>query len=170
DDVEVSPDVFGVLEDAYRNQSIVGATGLVIEPASRRLGGPRSLLRRLLPGGGREGTFTRFGYPRYLRRQDRPRDVEFMQGCFMSARRTALEQVRFDEEMAGYALGKDEDFSYRLSRLGRIRYLPNIVVHHKKLGFRSQDTREFDRLVVVNRAYLFQKNFRQTPLARAQFG
>jgi GT2 family glycosyltransferase len=170
DDVELSPDVFGELEDAYRDESVVGATGLVVEQEPRRLGGPRSLLRRLLPGGGREGTFTRFGYPRYLRRRDRPLDVEFMQGCFMSARRSALEQVRFDEKMAGYALAEDEDFSYRLSRLGRIRYLPTAVVHHKKLGFRSKDTREFDRLVVVNRAYLFRKNFRQTPLARAQFG
>jgi GT2 family glycosyltransferase len=170
DDVDISPDVFGQLEDAYRDKSVVGATGLVVELEPRRLGGPRSLLRRLLPGGGREGTFTRFGYPRYLRRQDRPLDVEFMQGCFMSARRAALEQVRFDEDMGGYALAEDEDFSYRLSRVGRIRYLPSVVIHHKKLGFRSKDTREFDRLVVVNRAYLFRKNFRQTPLARAQFG
>ena len=48
-------------------------------------------------------------------------------------------------------------------------YVPDIVVAHRKLGFGLQDSRVFDRRVVVNRAYLFRKNFRQTVLARLQF-
>jgi GT2 family glycosyltransferase len=169
DDVSIQPDLFALLEDAYRDPSIIGVTGRVIEPESRRRLGPASAFRRLLPGGGREGTFTRYGYPRYLRDLSRPRDVEFMQGCFMSARREAAAAVRFDEHMGGYALAEDEDFSYRLSRIGRIRYLPQLIVRHRKLGFGSADERRFGRLVVVNRAYLFRKNFRRTPLARTQF-
>ena len=82
-----------------------------------------------------------------------------MKGCFMSARREAATTVRFDEQLTGYALAEDEDFSYRLSRLGRIRYAPEIVVQHRKLGFGAQDPRRLGRLVVVNRAYLFRKNF-----------
>jgi glycosyltransferase involved in cell wall biosynthesis len=169
DDVSIQPELFALLEHAYEDQGIVGVTGRVVEPESRRRLGPASPIRRLLPGGGREGTFTRYGYPRYLRDLDNPRDVEFMQGCFMSARREAAAAVRFDEHMGGYALAEDEDFSYRLSRIGRIRYLPSLIVRHRKLGFGSADERRFGRLVVVNRAYLFRKNFRQTPLARAQF-
>jgi GT2 family glycosyltransferase len=169
DDVEISGDLFARLEEAYRDSTVVGVTGRIVEGQPRRFGGPGSGIRRLILGG-KEGTFTRFGYPRYLRRLDREQDVEFMQGCFMSARHEVLEHVRFDEQMDGYALAEDEDFSYRLSRVGRIRYLPDVVVHHKKLGFQSKDTREFGRLVVLNRAYLFRKNFQQTPLARAQFG
>jgi GT2 family glycosyltransferase len=169
DDVDIEPDLFARLEEAYRDPDVVGATGRIVEPESGR-GGPGSALRRLLPGGGHEGTFTRYGYPRYLRDLDSPTDVEFMQGCFMSARRELATEVLFDEELGGYALAEDEDFSYRLSRLGRIRYVPEIVVHHRKLGFGSQDARRFGRLVVKNRAYLFRKNFPQTRLARAQFG
>jgi glycosyltransferase involved in cell wall biosynthesis len=169
DDVSIQPDLFGLLAEVYRDPDVVGATGRVIEPESTRRAGPRSALRRLLPGGGREGTFTRYGYPRYLRDLDEPRDVEFMQGCFMSARRDAAGQVRFDEHMSGYALAEDEDFSYRLSRLGRIKYVPEIVVRHRKLGFGSADERLFGRLVVINRAYLFRKNFKRTLLARTQF-
>lgn len=169
DDVSIPPDLFGRLAEVYEDESVVGATGRIIEPSSTRRLGPRSRLRGLLPGGGRDGTFTRYGYPRYLRELDRPLDVEFMQGCFMSARRDAASRVRFDEHMGGYALAEDEDFSYRLSRLGRIRYVPEIVVRHRKLGFGSADERLFGRLVVINRAYLFRKNFRRTPLARAQF-
>ena len=170
DDVSIEPDLFARLEEAYNDPDVVGVTGLLIEPDSRRLGGPASPFRRLLPGGGREGTFTRYGYPRYVRTFDRPHDVEFMPGCFMSARRDLAAQVRFDEHMGGYALAEDEDFSYRLSRLGRIRYVPEIVVRHRKLGFGSQNARRFGRLVVVNRTYLFRKNFRRTPLTRLQFG
>ena len=170
DDVSIQPDLFARLQEVYEDAKIVGATGRVVEPESGRKLGPTSRFRGLLPGGGREGTFTRYGYPRYLRHLARPRDVEFMQGCFMSARREEAAKVRFDERMGGYALAEDEDFSFRLSRLGRIRYEPGMIVEHRKLGFGSQDARKFGRLVVVNRAYLFRKNFRSTPLARAQFG
>jgi GT2 family glycosyltransferase len=170
DDVDVDRRMFERLQHVYSDESVVGATGRVIEPDPMRLGSPSSSLRRLFGGRGRDGTFTRFGYPRYILDVDTERDVEHMFGCFMSARREAAAAVRFDENLAGYALAEDEDFSYRLSRLGRIRYIPEIVVHHRKLGFSSQDTREFGRLVVVNRAYLFRKNFSQTPLARIQFG
>jgi GT2 family glycosyltransferase len=169
DDVTIEVDLFERLDEVYEDPTVVGATGRVIEPQSDRLGGPASSLRRLLPGGGEEGTFTRYGYPRYLSDPDRPRDVEFMQGCFMSARRECAEKVRFDEHLGGYALAEDEDFSYRLSQLGRIRYVPEIVVHHRKLGFGSQDARPFGRRVIVNRAYLFRKNFPQTMIARMQF-
>jgi GT2 family glycosyltransferase len=169
DDVELEPTLFAQLAAAYADAGTVGATGKIIEEPPRRLGGPRSAVRAAIRGGP-EGTFTSFGYPRYIREVDRERDVEFMLGCFMSARREVAARVRFDERLTGYALAEDEDFSYRLSRHGRIRYLPGVVVHHKKLGFASKDSREFGRLVIANRAYLFRKNFRQTRLARAQFG
>jgi glucosyl-dolichyl phosphate glucuronosyltransferase len=170
DDVTFPPDVFARLAAAYDEPRVVGVTGQIVEPDSGRIGAPHSALRHRLLGGGREGEFTRFGYPRYLRNVDVPRDVEYMLGCFMSARREAAEHVRFDEAMGGYALGEDEDFSYRLSRLGRIRYVPDLVVHHHKLGFGSKDPRAFNRLVVRNRTYLFRKNFAHSPVARAQFG
>jgi glycosyltransferase involved in cell wall biosynthesis len=169
DDVNIEPDLFGRLAEVYREQSVVGVTGRVVEPNTPRKLGPGSRLRSMLPGGGEEGRFTRYGYPRYLRDHGHDTDIEFMQGCFMSARIDAARAVRFDEHMSGYALAEDEDFSYRLSRLGRIRYVADIVVEHRKLGFGSADERRFGRLVVVNRAYLFRKNFEQTPLARAQF-
>jgi hypothetical protein len=42
-------------------------------------------------------------------------------------------------------------------------------VEHRKTGFTERDERAFGRSVVLNRAYLFRKNFRRTPLARLQF-
>lgn len=168
DDSRPEPDVFGHLARAYADPGVVGATGYVDEPGFNRTGGKQSGVRRLLFRGP-EGRFTSFGYPRHLTRVDRELDVEFMQGCFLTARRADAAAVRFDEHLPGYALAEDEDFSYRLSHRGRIRYLPAAVVHHDNTGFGSRDHRAFGRKVMVNRTYLFRKNFPQTRSTRLQF-
>jgi glycosyltransferase involved in cell wall biosynthesis len=168
DDVTVSRRLLAPLLAAYDDAAVVGATGTIVEENRRRIGGKQSGLRRLLLGRN-EGRMTSFGYPRRLLDPARPADLEFMQGAFMSARTAVAREVRFDEALTGYALAEDEDFSYRLSRRGRVRHVPDAVLHHRNLGFRSAHSREFNRAVVVNRAYLFHKNFSPTPAARAQF-
>lgn len=168
DDVEVEPGLFRALARAYEDPAVLGATGRVMEGDQRRFGNQRSLLRRLLVPG-REGTMTRFGYPRRLQDPQGEIDVEFMPGCLMSGRAEAVREVGFDEELPGYGLAEDEDFSYRLSRRGRLRYLPDAALEHKTTGFRTATSRNFNRMLVVNRTYLFRKNFRRTPLSRMQF-
>jgi GT2 family glycosyltransferase len=170
DDVGVDPKLFATLGGAYSEEEIVGATGRVVEPAAHRIGGYESRLRRMLFAGVPEGSFAPFGYPRYSFHGDREMDVEFMPGCLMSVRRDAARLVRFDETLGGYALAEDEDFSYRLSRAGRIRFLPDAVVEHKKTGFSTANAYEFGRKLVVNRTYLFRKNFRPNPWRWMQFG
>jgi len=168
DDVRFPPEFFARLAEAYREPEVVGATGRVIEPQGRRFGNSRSGVRRALFRGG-EGTMTRFGYPRRLQDLTRSRDVEFMQGCLMSARTDVARELRFDERLPGYGLAEDEDFSYRLSRRGRVRFAADVEIEHKNTGGSGSATRSFNRTVVVNRAYLFRKNFERTPLARVQF-
>ena len=171
DDSEADPRLFAALADGYRDPGVVGVTGRVVEPDLRRFGNMRSRWRRLLPGGGDEGSMTPFGYPRRVQDEARERDVEYMLGGLMSARRDLAARLRFDERLTGYALMEDEDFSYRLSRVGRIRFLPAAsVVHMRVTADRyTAGGRDFGRTVVLNRAYLFRKNFRRTPLARLQF-
>jgi len=170
DDAALEPGALAVLAEAYADPRVVGATGRVEEPASNRIGGQRSVVRRLLRGRRREGTFMACGYPRRIVDGAGAMDVEQMPGCFMSARLDAARTVRFDERLPGYGLAEDEDFSYRLSRLGRIRYDPRAVVHHDNSGFAGRDRRAFGRAVVVHRWYLLHKNFAPTPFARLQFG
>ncbi|HEU4481051.1 MAG TPA: glycosyltransferase family 2 protein [Actinomycetota bacterium] len=169
DDVELDPSLFATLSRVYGDAGVVGATGRIVEWAPPRIGRKESRIRRLLPGGGAEGGFTRYGYPRRLVDVETPRDVEFMQGCFMSGRSEDVEAVGFDESLPGYALAEDEDFSFRLSRRGRIRYEPDARLEHKNMGFTTKDPRAFDRQVMVNRTYLFRKNFDPGLLARLQF-
>ena len=170
DDCTVEPGLFEVLTSAYRDPSVVGATGWIGGPSCNRLGSnPHSRLRWLLLGGGRQGSMTCFGFRRPIIDVEQPRDVQFMPGPFMSARRDVAAEVRFDERLAAYSLGEDDDFSYRLSRRGRIRYEPSAVVYHEELGWRHMDRRKMDCLQVVNRTYLFRKNFSQTFRAKASF-
>ena len=168
DDVVVDAAIFAHFADAYRDSQLVGVTGDVQGTEWHRFGGINSRLRRCLTGSGKQGTFTRFGYPRYLVDLNREHDVERQSGGLASARREAAALIRFDELLTGYALAEDEDFSYRLSRLGRVRYVPSISVWHEQHGVRDQ--RAVNKMLVVNRTYLFKKNFPQTILARTQFG
>jgi GT2 family glycosyltransferase len=170
DDCKVEPGLFDALASAYEDPTVVGATGRVGAKSRDRLGpSAHSRLRWLLVGGGRQGTMSSFGFRRPIVDVEEPRDVEFMPGTFMSARREVAARVRFDERLSGYCIGEDDDFAYRLSRHGRICYRPAASVFHQELGVRTMDPRQMNRLQVINRAYLFRKNFAQTLRARAGF-
>ena len=169
DDATLEPAAMRRLRDNFRAADVVGATGPVVEPSSHAVGGQRSRLRRLVHRRDAEGTFTSYGYPRRLTDLSVGRDVEFMPGCFMSARADVARRLRFDEQLPGYALAEDEDFSYRLSRLGRIVFDPQMPVHHANQGFAGRNRRMFGRTVVVHRHYLFHKNFTADAPARVGF-
>jgi glucosyl-dolichyl phosphate glucuronosyltransferase len=171
DDCTLEPEIFEGLAAAYADPSLVGASGRLIEGPSGRIGSDcDSRLRRLVLGGGRQGTMTAFGFRRPIVDTDREHELEFMPGSFMSARRDAARAVRFDERLTGYALGEDDDFSFRLSRMGKMRYLPTAVVHHRQVGRPGLvDSRAFNRNLVLSRAYLLQKNFGDGARARLGF-
>ena len=171
DDCTFEPGLFEALMIPYGDPSVVGATGRIDQGASgSRFGSnPYSRLRWLLLGAGPQGSMSSFGFHRPIVDVGQPHDVEFMPGPLMSARRDVAAQVRFDERLTGYSLVEDMDFSYRVSRRGRIRYEPSAVVTHHELRWDQRDQRQIDRLQVVNRGYLFRKNFPQTLRARAGF-
>jgi glycosyltransferase involved in cell wall biosynthesis len=170
DDCTFEPGLFESLSRPYLDPGVVGVTGHVEEPPRARLGkNAHSRLRWLLVGGGRQGTMSSFGFRRPIVDVQRASDVEWMPGTLASARRQVAAEVRFDERLTNYSLGEDDDFSYRVSRRGRIRYEPSCVVYHDVLGWSQMDQRRMDRLQVVNRTYLFHKNFPQTFRARAGF-
>ena len=170
DDCVILPGMFEALVGAYDDHSVVGATGHILNPKEARIGSSTgSWLRWLVLGGGRQGTMTSFGFRRPVIDVFHPRDMQYMPGSLMSARRVLAAEIRFDEQLTNYALGEDDDFSYRLSRLGRIRYVPDATVLHKSLGTRAVNRRALDRLVIVNRTYLFRKNFGGTWRGRLGF-
>jgi glycosyltransferase involved in cell wall biosynthesis len=170
DDAQVPPHALHEVQLAYGDPGVVGVTARIVEPHGNRVGGKVATLRRLYNVGGAPGTFNGAGYPRRLQVESLRQDIQFMQGAFMSARLAQARQVMFDELLPGYGLAEDEDFSYRLSRLGRIRYLGDVEIQHDNAGFAGRDHVAFARDVVRHRRYLFHKNFEQTRRSRAQFG
>jgi len=173
DDCTLAPGFYEALEEAYRDPDVIGVTGRVLQAPDERIGSNiESPLRRIVLGGGRQGTMTSFGFRRPIIDVENPRTIEYMPGTFMSARLAIAREVRFDEWLgrsSGYSLGEDDDFSYRLSRRGTIRYVPSAAVHHHSIGKRTMDRRALDRLVVINRTYIFRKNFAGTLRARLGF-
>lgn len=172
DDVWVEALGIERLTAAFADPEVLGATGHTVEPSPRRVSLKHSRLRRLLPGGRHQGRMTPSGYPNRLRDVHRDHDVEFMNGCWMAVRTDLARRLGFDEaleETGGYALAEDEDFGYRVSRLGRVRFVAAARLEHRNMGFASADQRAFNRAMVLNRAYLFRKSFVPTRLARAHF-
>jgi glycosyltransferase involved in cell wall biosynthesis len=166
DDCTPSVGFYEALASAYLDPEVIGATGRVLEPREERIGSDIEFpLRRMVLGGGRQGSMTSFGFRRPIVDVQTPRSIEYMFGTFMSARCSVAAEVRFDERLqrpSGYALCDDDDFSYRLSRKGLILYVPSAAVHHRALGKRATDRRAFDRRTVVSRTYLYRKNFAGT--------
>ncbi len=105
DDVTIPPHAVATLLAAYEDPEVVGVTGRIVGDRSQ-LVNRESRLRRFLPGGGREGSFTRFGYPRYIERVTEPHDVEYMHGCFMSARRDLAGRGRVRRAADGVRSGR----------------------------------------------------------------
>jgi GT2 family glycosyltransferase len=173
DDCTPADGFYDVLAAAYQDPRVIGVTGRVFQRADERIGSNiESPLRRIVLGGGRQGSMTSFGFRRPIMDLGTARSIEYMPGTFMSARRVAAAEVRFDEglqRLSGYALGEDDDFSYRLSRRGVIRYEPSAAVHHRSVGKSTMDRRVLDRLVVTNRAYIYRKNFPATLRSRLGF-
>lgn len=172
DDVLLETQAIDRLLAAFKDPDVAAATGHTVERSGRRLGLKHSRLRRLMPGTRRQGHMTPSGYPTRLWDVNREQDIEFLNGCWMAVRTEVARQLRFDEELertGGYALAEDEDFGYRVSRVARVRFVPDARLEHRNMGFSSADHHAFNRAMILNRAYLSRKNFPQTAIARGHF-
>ncbi len=56
--------------------------------------------------------------------------VEFLGGASFSFRRHVFETARFSEEFAGYGLGEDKEFSYRISNTHSLYANPDAKLYH----------------------------------------
>ncbi len=86
---------------------------------------------------------------------DHPAQFPFLSGCFMLARRSALDELGgFDERFFLY--GEDVDLSRRLHAKGRTMFVPAMTIVHdyrSRVGFKPH----LIRLMVTNLARYFSK-------------
>ena len=121
DDVELLPGAIAGHLAAYRDPSLGGVVGRIVE-------------RRLRPNAWR--TVNRVGRSGRVRtRLDGPDacEVETLKGANMSLRRIAIQAAGgFDPGFAGTSLFEDADLTARVRRMGwRLRYEPDAAVIHR---------------------------------------
>ena len=143
DDVSLPSDLFAKLERAFADS---------VRRRSDRLGG------RATPGAARRAALVGPSNHR-ARERDAPGPLHALRlSTLRPARRRAMRRrvhagllhdrapgaastVRFDEMLGAYALAEDEDFSFRLSRRGRLVYLPDLIVVRTRSSASAPTTR-----------------------------
>lgn len=153
DDCESSPGWLAELAAAYRDPSVDGVGGKILDPIVT-LGRARRFLTSGEPWAEPDD-----GDPR-------PADVDFLQGGNMSFRREVLLAVgAFDHAYTGSNFREETDLCFRLRRMGcRLIYVPEAsVTHHRAprtdgVG-RSPDDRRREYYHARNQTYFVLKNY-----------
>lgn len=167
DDVLLEPDYFSAIESCFASSpDIVGVGGVVTNTMRHR---PPHLLNRLfLLDSRRQGVVLRSGVNiRCFEALERT-EVQWLSGCSMSYRRDVFSSCSFDTDLEGYSLGEDVDFSFGVSRLGRLVVCPQARLQHLEKGVTLSVRRTIWRDEVVRR-FRFVKRYRGMGMSLAAF-
>lgn len=130
DDVEIGADYFHhVLRAFNADPSVVGVGGMVLgaSPGIPSLGSRLGLRNSL-----KKGRVLRSGFNVGCFDLSLLATVEWLPGCSMSYRTSALDGQMFDERRRGYSTGEDVDFSMRVGKKGVLLHVPAArLVHHQ---------------------------------------
>lgn len=94
--------------------------------------------------------------------------VFWFPGCSMSFCKGAIEFLRFNACLengptAGYALGEDFDFTYRLSRSGQLIQSPKLIIEHKLAPTNRANKETFEKALGMWIAYQDRTFFKNWP-------
>lgn len=130
DDTEVGVEYFKAIEARFRDPSVMGVGGVVVnQPAVNYIG----VKRLFLLASHKPSSVSRSGRNMLGQYPDAsPSDpVDWLAGCSMSFRMSLFQEFSFDDALEGYSLGEDYDFSFRVSRRHRLVVEPRArCVHH----------------------------------------
>lgn len=98
--------------------------------------------------------------PAILADAGRARPAIHLSGAAMAVRRELIQAIPFDEQLTGYALGEDRDFSYRLSPCHWILEAQRASVVHRREPSGRGDPRQFGRMTARNYVRILRKTCR----------
>lgn len=157
--------LFTMLETFRSYPEVVGVGGFVFSPKSDRslkLWFKRVFLMNHDHG---SGTMQRSGFPAMqLGRRDvqGPVSTRLLMGCACYKREAIIECGGFDEELGVTHLWEDIDLPCRMSRSGRLLYVPEAqMIHKHSPGGRMSLTR-YAACYMYNHFYLFNKHVPHT--------
>lgn len=130
DDVTVGKEYLRLLRKYFEDDDeVVGVGGRTPDTVTE----PPSRWRRLfLLDSTRSGALLRSGINVPFREMDQTYEVDWLPGCSMAYRASAIVDMRFDEWRTGVGWGEDADFSGRAASRGRLLISDSLpIVHHK---------------------------------------
>lgn len=160
DDTEPERDWLNRLIDAYV-PGVVGVGGSELKPR-----GPGLMRRAWFALSGQSvGAISASGrvVSNFGPRKGAPFEVDCLPGCNMSFRRNAfIEVAGFDSSYGGNAYREETDLCMRISRSGRLIFVPEAVVRHHEEpsgGNSPSSARQWNYWYHRNNTYFFLKNF-----------
>ena len=151
DDVEITKETIPSHLQTYSDHKIIGVAGRVINDSDR------------LPGNtdvdtGKTNLMgTKFDYKFWSTKKQ---EVDFVYGCNMSFRKSALLKIKgFDEQFP--KIFEEVDLSKRIKKLGKIIFEPQALVYHHKAtfgGIRPEEKQAKQKLIFANYGRYLAKN------------
>lgn len=81
-----------------------------------------------------------------------------LSGGATSLRSSVARRVRFEEDFAGYAIGEDREFSFRVGRRFALFVAPELVVVHTPAPSGRSETRQLGRSYVANSLHIARRS------------
>lgn len=173
DDVVLDPGYIEAVEAVFasdRAGEVLGVGGSMIEPVRAASLFARVLFRTLrvafLIESPRAGRVLPSGFRTHLKSTKTERDVEILSTSNSCYRRSVFESVLFDpayERSSGYAFGEDVDFSYRVSRRGRLRVIPHARGRHDLAPPHFLSRARLETLYIVHHYHFLRRTIGMTP-------
>jgi len=140
--------------------SLGGAEGVVDTPPLRGRRRLANAFRRFFAMNtlGRPRGVKRSGFVAYDPWPGEVRRVGSLVGCNMSYRRAVFAEFRFDEWYQGYALGEDQDFSYRVGRRFPLVQTPAARLEHRLSPVARETLPALHEMTAVHHWYFVRKN------------
>jgi GT2 family glycosyltransferase len=149
DDVLLERDYLSEILRVFLDQP--GALGVGGLPTNLPDFTPGWLRRLFAPASTQQGRVLASGRGVLVYDVDGPTYVDWLSGCCMSFRRTAVLREPFDEGMTGYALGEDLDMSYRVRQHGRLVVTPSARLVHLESPTNRLNPRDWAMRDAINR-------------------
>lgn len=111
-----------------------------------------------LTGSPEDGVVLPSGHNTMVRSPNGTNYAQWLTGAATIWRREILDKYKFDEWFAGYGLGEDLEFSYRVGKAYRLAVVGEAQVQHLTAPPEQRDNYRFGEMEIVNRFYFVRKN------------